>query len=790
MPDKRTDWWKNDSVDETTSRRRNPSQDADPSDTPSSADNGSYNTDPVESSPYDTGRDDSDPYSPDSNNRSNEPSTDEPTYDEPDNTEPDDYNTDPHEDEQDEPRDSDEAEDEPTDDDSTDENDDLDDDSDLGTDIDPETDSESASDDMDDSVGDTSDDEYDEGQPGDENENGANDDDPSQQSDDQSDEGFGSPDDNHDLNNYDFDSGVPLAAGGMDNDSDAENEAEDSALEKDDDSENQSDDAVDSDPFSDDENDADDNATDSFIEGSLPGDLDNDEDGNGLFGSMDGSAMGGMDDMFDMDSDIGGSDMPTSSSIQPEASSMASASEGIPMDGVSSSAASEVSPELAFATAASDIDPMDTDMDEISDAAKEGGKGIIKQQIWAFVIANLGWIALIFAVLWLGSMMLVIGINDRFIRMEEEEMQLAGDSGSGGMDIDFSNHNLNADVMALQGDVEREVKAQGLDDQWMWILLGMIQQETGGNVAAYPDVMQSSESQGWPMNTITDPAESIKYGVMAFKAAVDAAASHNINDVRAVLQGYNMNHAFINWMAKEGLDHWTSDKAEWYSMNIVYPAVTGNGVASTANRETSKSPWAVAIGKPYYIRNGGDFHYPNAILHHLGVDYSKDGAISIGDIGSSVVTEGSLKGYSYPIPVGKFHVTSDFGDRWNKKHKGIDIQYNGAMFHQGGPIYAAADGKVIAAGYSDSMGNYVKIDHGYPGKNDAGLSADVSITSTYMHFMHMPMVKAGSMVKAGDQIGSEGNSGNSFGNHLHFQLEQNGVPFDPRKIYFFDPPVL
>lgn len=429
-----------------------------------------------------------------------------------------------------------------------------------------------------------------------------------------------------------------------------------------------------------------------------------------------------------------------------------------------------------------------------SDKVKGVAKEAVKAKVGAFVIANIWWILGIgLVVLTLTSFAIFGALEHYRTILNEEEAAMATNSGSSGTTLDYSNHILSDQVLALEGIVSAELARQGMDNQWTFIVLGMIQQESGGNVANTPDVMQSSESQGWPMNTITDPETSIHFGVMALKNAVDAAGSHGITDVRAILQGYNMNHAFIHWMADNGHDHWTSDIAEYYSMHIVYPSVTGSSSPATAaNREKSMSPWAMSIGKPYYIRNGGDFHYPNAILHHLGVDYSGDGPITLNGVNNEMLTEGSLDGYISPIPDGKYQITSNYGPRnmGSGFHKGIDLQYSGAMFHQNGPLYAAADGKVIASGFDPSMGHYVKIDHGPPGSNDVGLDPDVSITTTYMHMVTMPSVRSGMMVKAGAMIGKEGNTGNSFGDHLHFQLEQGGQDFNPRVIYDFPPSVM
>ena len=83
------------------------------------------------------------------------------------------------------------------------------------------------------------------------------------------------------------------------------------------------------------------------------------------------------------------------------------------------------------------------------------------------------------------------------------------------------------------------------------------------------------------------------------------------------------------------------------------------------------------------------------------------------------------------------------------------------------PTYAAAAGTVVIAGWSNSAGNWVVINHGN------------GIVTKYMHHSAL-CVSAGQTVSKGQQIGLTGTTGNSTGVHLHFQVEVNGVAVDPR----------
>ena len=98
-------------------------------------------------------------------------------------------------------------------------------------------------------------------------------------------------------------------------------------------------------------------------------------------------------------------------------------------------------------------------------------------------------------------------------------------------------------------------------------------------------------------------------------------------------------------------------------------------------------------------------------------------------------------------------------------HKGVD--YAGGY---GSPIIAPAAGKVRLVGREDAgfhvHGNVVGIDHGQ------------GVVSIFMHLQNIDVAE-GTMVKAGEKIGSIGSTGASTGPHLHWGLYVNEVAVDP-----------
>lgn len=97
-----------------------------------------------------------------------------------------------------------------------------------------------------------------------------------------------------------------------------------------------------------------------------------------------------------------------------------------------------------------------------------------------------------------------------------------------------------------------------------------------------------------------------------------------------------------------------------------------------------------------------------------------------------------------------------------KFHNGMDMAAPG-----GSPILAAYDGRVVASGYSSSMGNYIMIDHGD------------KLYTIYMHASAL-YVSTGDYVTRGQKIAAVGTTGRSTGNHLHFGVRLNGQYVDPR----------
>ena len=127
-----------------------------------------------------------------------------------------------------------------------------------------------------------------------------------------------------------------------------------------------------------------------------------------------------------------------------------------------------------------------------------------------------------------------------------------------------------------------------------------------------------------------------------------------------------------------------------------------------------------------------------------------------------------------PIPKEKCNIVSGFGMRYHpilhhrRMHTGIDL-----TAQHGTPVYATADGRVTTAGRGEGTSGYgicVIVDHGY------------GYQTLYGHLSRVA-VRPGQRVKRGEMIGYVGNTGLAQGNHLHYEVIQNGNKVNP--VYFF-----
>ena len=150
---------------------------------------------------------------------------------------------------------------------------------------------------------------------------------------------------------------------------------------------------------------------------------------------------------------------------------------------------------------------------------------------------------------------------------------------------------------------------------------------------------------------------------------------------------------------------------------------------------------------------------------HKGKPSPPGEAVSKSPTGEQLPAVPSLYTGDYRWPLDAGIVSSEYGRRWGKLHKGLDIAAD-----TGEPVYAIADGVVI---YADNKmrgyGNVVVIRH------------DEKRSSLYAHNSELK-VKTGDEVKQGDVVALLGSTGHSTGPHTHFEIRDGDAPLAPRSL--------
>lgn len=148
--------------------------------------------------------------------------------------------------------------------------------------------------------------------------------------------------------------------------------------------------------------------------------------------------------------------------------------------------------------------------------------------------------------------------------------------------------------------------------------------------------------------------------------------------------------------------------------------------------------------------------------------------VVIGDAQFDEVRQGGGGGtaqFIWPFPLE--YTTDEYGPRpgiGDGFHKGLD--FAGGPASAGSPVPATANGTVIARAYQEERGNYVILDHGDIDGNN--------VQTWYYHFESPAPVSVDQAVTQGQTIGYVGNTGLSYGAHLHYETRINGEHLNPR----------
>lgn len=128
---------------------------------------------------------------------------------------------------------------------------------------------------------------------------------------------------------------------------------------------------------------------------------------------------------------------------------------------------------------------------------------------------------------------------------------------------------------------------------------------------------------------------------------------------------------------------------------------------------------------------------------------------------AKVVKVGTKEAPTFIKPLCGGSFSSPFGSRWGRRHEGVDWSCS-----VGNTIFASCGGTVTFTGWQNGYGNTIIISHGD------------GLKTRYAHLSSIS-VSSGDKVSQGQTIGKSGNTGNSTGPHLHFEILLNGEPVNP-----------
>lgn len=313
----------------------------------------------------------------------------------------------------------------------------------------------------------------------------------------------------------------------------------------------------------------------------------------------------------------------------------------------------------------------------------------------------------------------------------------SSEDGSSGVGVGTGPAAVSPEVAQYREAVSSELSKYGMEEHTE-LLLALMMQESGGKGN---DPMQASESKCGAIGCITDSEESIAYGVKHFVSVFEKAKM----DIKLTLQSYNFGGGFIDYVLANG-GAYTKELAISFS-KMQYQKLAHTGIYKCHR------PEAIKHNACY-----GDIGYVDAVLKYLPSASMGNSGMIAGDLSSPVNRE--------------MFVTSPYGWRdigaGPEHHDGVDLRCTPAN-----SIHSVKDGTVVYAGTYGGYGNVVTIQHA------------ANFFTTYAHLSRIN-VRTNQVVEGGNQVGMCGNTGRSFGPHLHFETKTQmwGGYMDPAKFLF------
>src|SRR5699024_4638 len=318
--------------------------------------------------------------------------------------------------------------------------------------------------------------------------------------------------------------------------------------------------------------------------------------------------------------------------------------------------------------------------------------------------------------------------------------------GNGANDLESGGgKSLPDEVLKWEENVEEALEEEDLDEEYKPVMLAILNQESGGDMAgSNGDIFQSSESKCGEMGCISNPQESTD---QPGKHITDNLEQSDANDAVATAS-YTIGNGFAAGTQEHHYNEWSEDIAKEFSKKQM-DKVDDPDNYSCINEEAEEA------GACF-----GDFAYVKRIVEYV----PEDNELAFGDIdddgdsGSKTETiKGDLKS---PLDNDDLVVTSGFGGRdspgggvGSEDHKGIDLDCN-----RPDDIHAVQEGEIAHAGEVSGYGNYVLVKHDDDSYTGYGHMSDISVSE-------------GDSIDGGEKVGVCGSTGDSTGDHLHFETK-------------------
>lgn len=207
-----------------------------------------------------------------------------------------------------------------------------------------------------------------------------------------------------------------------------------------------------------------------------------------------------------------------------------------------------------------------------------------------------------------------------------------------------------------------------------------------------------------------------------------------------------------------------SSSVDITSLSVI---ASGRGYGRDGDGDGKADPWSVADAihtAAYYLsKNNYGADARKAIWQYNHADWYVDKVLANAEKFRAEAVYKPAEGDMPPMTAGAFmrpttgSVTSGYGPRWGKFHGGVDIAKAGTV-----PVVSVADGVVVRSYVSSSYGNCIIIRHNVEGQQYETL---------YAHLRDRA-VQTGATVTKGQFIGNMGNTGDSTGQHLHFEIHK------------------